>query len=102
MDDVMRLSEFEGIADYIKIDRHCVLGKAEDPNNLANVMSFIRTMLPGTVVIAEGVQSADHAQAILREYPDIDYVQGLYLPESRRSFQTDFYNAGIGLKQNNA
>ncbi|NCT40216.1 MAG: EAL domain-containing protein [Alphaproteobacteria bacterium] len=99
MDDVMRLSEFEGIADYIKIDRHCVLGMPEDPNNLVNVMSFIRTMLPETVVIAEGVQSAEHAQTIMRDHPDIDYVQGLYLPTSRRSFQTDFYNAGLGYKQ---
>ena len=102
MDDVMRLSEFEGIADYIKIDRHCVLGKPEDPNNLANVMNFIRTMLPETVVIAEGVQSAEHAQEIMRAHPDIEYVQGLYLPESRRVFQTDFYNAGLVVQQNNA
>ncbi|MFK7839484.1 MAG: EAL domain-containing protein [Bdellovibrionales bacterium] len=99
MEDVMRLAEFEGIADYIKIDRHCVLGEPGDPNNLSNVMSYIRTMLPDTVIIAEGVQSAEHAQDILKVYPDIDYVQGLYLPESRREFQTEFYNAGITFRK---
>jgi len=102
MSDVMRLAEFEGIADYIKIDRHAVLGKPEEPNNLANVMQFVRTMLPESIIVAEGVQSADHAQAILNGFPDIDYVQGLYLPDSRRAFQTDFYNAGIKQNANQA
>lgn len=102
MQDIMRLAEFEGIADYIKVDRHAVLGKPEDPNNLKNVMNFVRTMLPGTVIIAEGVQSAEHAQDILKEHPDIQYVQGLYLPESRKTFQTDFYNAGLAVKANSA
>lgn len=100
MADVMRLSEFEGIADYIKVDRHAVLGKADDPNNLANVMSYIRTMLPGTVVIAEGVQSAEHAVQISQSYPDIIYAQGLYLPESRRRFQLDYHNAQVEYKNN--
>lgn len=102
MQDVMRLAEFEGIADYIKVDRHAVLGKPKDPNNLNNVMSFVRTMLPGTVVIAEGVQSAEHAHEILRDHPDIQYVQGLYLPERRKEFQTAFYNAGLAVKANRA
>ena len=93
MQDVMRLSEFEGIADYIKVDRHAVLGKPEDPNNLANVMNYIRTMLPDTVIIAEGVQSADHAVEIIKEFPDIQYAQGLYLPESREAFQFALHNA---------
>lgn len=102
MHDVMRLSEFEGIADYIKIDRHAVLGKPEEPNNLANVMSFIRTMLPRVVMVAEGVQSAEHAVAINAVHPDITYVQGLYLPESRRGFQVDYHNAGLAARQNSA
>jgi EAL domain-containing protein (putative c-di-GMP-specific phosphodiesterase class I) len=99
MQDVMRLSEFEGIADYIKVDRHAVLGKPEDPNNLANVMNYIRTMLPDTVIIAEGVQSADHAVEIIKEFPDIQYAQGLYLPESREAFQLALHNALVDDKR---
>ncbi len=94
MADVMRLAEFEGIADYIKVDRHAVLGKPEDPNNLSNVMKFVRTMLPETVVVAEGVQSPEHARQIVAGYPDIQYVQGLYLPTSRREFHDAFYKIG--------
>jgi len=102
MADVMRLSEFEGIADYIKVDRYAVLGNADEPNNLANVMSYIRTMLPGTVVIAEGVQSAEHAVQIAQDYPEIIYAQGLYLPESRRRFQVDYRNAQVDLQKSRA
>ncbi len=78
--DVFRISEFEGIADYIKIDRHSVCAHPEDPQSLAQVMSLVRSLLPGAVVIAEGVKTTQHAMQIHSDYPDIQYVQGLYLP----------------------
>ena len=102
MQDVMRLSEFEGVADYIKVDRHTVLGKPDEPNNLDTVMSYLRSFLPDTTVIAEGVQSAEHAMQITEAYPEIAYVQGLYLSESRKEFQIELYNARAAQKQSRA
>lgn len=87
MNDILRLSEFDGIADYIKIDRHSVCAKPDQPHALGAVMGYVRSMLPGTVVVAEGAQSPLHAAELYAAYPDIAYVQGLYLPEKRRDFQ---------------
>lgn len=89
MNDVMRLAEFDGIANYIKIDRHAVCAKPDEPNALQNVMSFLRTMLPGTIAVAEGVKTVEHAQEIHKNFPDIGYVQGLYLP-NRDTFQQEW------------
>lgn len=89
MQDVLRLSEFDDIAEYVKIDRKSVCSD-EGENSLGKVMSFIRTLMPDTVMVAEGVQDAVHACDIHDAYPDIHYVQGLYLPEDRGAFRTAF------------
>jgi EAL domain-containing protein (putative c-di-GMP-specific phosphodiesterase class I) len=79
MNDVIRLAEFENIADFIKLDRQCVCAAAET-NVLETAVSFITSALPGAVLVAEGVQNAEHARALHTAYPQIRYVQGLYLP----------------------
>ncbi len=88
--DMIRISELKGIADYIKIDRHYVLGTMDEENNLANMMQYIRQMWPDSIIIAEGVQSIKHAAEIAHLYPDIDYVQGLYLPKNHDDFQKHY------------
>ncbi len=88
--DVMRLGAFEGIADYIKIDRHCVCAEADAPNSLGVAMAFISDMLPRTVMIAEGVRSAKHARHIYESFPGVAYVQGLYLPHEHAAFAQEF------------
>jgi len=80
MKDVLRLSEFETMADYIKIDRHAVCAQSGDPVSLKQVMGLVRSLLPDAVVVAEGVQSTQHAFDLHNSYPDIHYAQGLYLP----------------------
>lgn len=95
MNDVMRLTEFEGIADYIKIDRHSVCAKSDSPNSMGKVMSFVETMLPNTTIIAEGAQSALHARDIFQNFPNVTYVQGLYLNDDRKGFQVEYHNAKI-------
>lgn len=89
MNDVFRLAEFDGIADFIKLDRQSVNSKPQNPNSLDHVVSFIHSMLPSTVMIAEGVKSAAHALDVHRYHPDIKYVQGLYLP-GREEFAADW------------
>ena len=89
------ISNLIGIADYIKLDRHCVCADPAAPNSMYAAMDYIRAVLPHADIIAEGVKSADHAQEISKEFPDVHYVQGLYLPDERKSFQTDFYNASL-------
>lgn len=93
MNDVMRLSEFDGLADYVKIDRHCVCAPEGDGNAMEVVMPFVRTLMPDAVMVAEGVQDAAHAMQLKQDYPDVHYVQGLYLPGERSDFKLDFYNA---------
>ncbi len=95
MNDIMRMSEFEGLAEYIKIDRHSVCAPEGASHSLAQVVKFVRALMPDVTMVAEGVVDAGHARAIVTQYPDIVYVQGLYLPENRRDFSIDFYNAGI-------
>ena len=98
MNDVMRLAEFEGLTEFVKIDRHSVCAPAEDANALDHVMSFVRTLMPEAVLVAEGVKDAAHAQQIHRLHSDIHYVQGLYLTSDREDFKLDFYNAGARAK----
>jgi EAL domain-containing protein (putative c-di-GMP-specific phosphodiesterase class I) len=93
MGDIMRLSEFEGLATYVKIDRHTVCAQPEASNSLVQVMNFVRALMPDVTLVAEGVQDGAHACALAMAYPDIAYVQGLYLPNDRRAFDLDFYNA---------
>jgi len=94
MNDVLRLADFEGLADFVKIDRHSVCAGAEETNSLAQVMSFLRTLMPDAVAIAEGVRDEFHAHEVHNAYPDILYVQGLYLTSDREEFKLSFYNAG--------
>ena len=98
MNDVLRLADFEGLAEFVKIDRHSVCAAPEDANALENVMSFVRTLMPDASVVAEGVKDAKHAQAISRQHSDIQYAQGLYLTNDREQFQLDYYNAGAAVK----
>lgn len=92
INDVIRLAEFEGLAEFIKIDRHSVCAPEEDANALSQVMSFVRTLMPDTIAVAEGVKDAAHAYQIARNHTDILYVQGLYLPSNREAFKLDYYN----------
>lgn len=96
MSDVLRLSEFDELAEYIKIDRHAVCAHEGASNSLPEVMKFLRALMPTTVMIAEGVQSADHALEIAQAYPEIQYAQGLYLPSERDKFKLAYYNAAAG------
>jgi len=90
MQDIMRLGEFEGLADYIKIDRHSVLADPDAPNAMENVVQYVRTTLPGVTLVAEGVQNAEHALQIQMQYPDIVYAQGLFLPTDRDEFLNSY------------
>lgn len=90
LNDVMRLAEFEGLAQFIKIDRHAVCAPPGAANALDKVMPFIRTLMPGVTAVAEGVRDARHALEIRAQYPDIHYVQGMHLPPNRRIFAAAF------------
>lgn len=83
--DVFRFAEFDSIASYVKIDRKTVSTASESPNGLPYVLSFVKSIFPDAIIIAEGVQSVLHALEIHETYPDIAYVQGMYLP-SRQEF----------------
>jgi EAL domain-containing protein (putative c-di-GMP-specific phosphodiesterase class I) len=95
MDDVIRLSEFGGVADYVKIDRNTVCAEPGAPGGLEEVMAFIRSALPGTAVVAEGVRTAGQALEIHRNFPEIAYVQGMYLPD-RGHFKAMWDEAAAG------
>ncbi|MGB4056492.1 MAG: EAL domain-containing protein [Alphaproteobacteria bacterium] len=79
--DISRLSAFERIADFVKLDRKSVMANPERKRSLDHVMSVIAATLPFSSVVAEGVKSAEHAAEILRYHPGIHYVQGMHLPE---------------------
>ena len=96
MNDILRLSEFEGMAEYIKIDRHCVCAQPDASNSLKQVMSFIQTLIPESVIVAEGVRNAKHAMQIHKAFPEIKYVQGLYLPASRKRFLDEYKGQSDG------
>jgi EAL domain-containing protein (putative c-di-GMP-specific phosphodiesterase class I) len=81
MNDVLRLSAFENVADYIKLDRQCVSAHPEDPRALPHILSLANSLLPNAQFVAEGVQSTDHAREILTNHPNIRYIQGMHLPE---------------------
>ncbi len=85
--DVFRFSEFDDIASYVKIDRKLVCVPYGTSESLASVISFIRSVLPDACLIAEGVKSIQHAIMLADQYPEIDYVQGMHLPD-RAKFQT--------------
>ena len=94
MNDVLRLADFEGLAEFVKIDRHAVNAEADAANALSQVMSFVRTLMPEAVAVAEGVSSETQAHQISKAYPDIQYVQGLYLPSERATFKENFRMVG--------
>lgn len=79
--DAFRFSEFDEIASFIKIDRKVVCAQPESPNALPGALSFVRSVLPDAKIVAEGVQSVEHAKELHEFYPEIDYVQGLHLPD---------------------
>ncbi len=91
MNDVFRLSAFEHIADYIKLDRQCVSAHPEDPRALPHILSLAKSLLPKAQFVAEGVQSADHAREILANHPNIHYMQGMHLPD-RETFAKQWNN----------
>ena len=91
MGDVFRLAEFDDIARYIKIDRKCVCSPMDKSETLPNVLSFIELTLPGAVIVAEGVQDTRHAYEIAREFKNIHYGQGLYMP-ARETFEREWSN----------
>lgn len=93
LDNVFRLSSFDGIADFVKIDRKSVCAHPAEPYALQHVMSFMRSLLPGAVAVAEGVQSPEHALQIVTDFPEICYAQGLYLPG-----RAEFAHAYEGLR----
>ncbi len=79
--DAFRFSEFDEIASFIKIDRKLVCALPESPNSLPAALSFVRSVLPDAKIVAEGVQSIEHARELHEFYPEIDYMQGLHLPD---------------------
>ncbi|MBK6896081.1 MAG: EAL domain-containing protein [Alphaproteobacteria bacterium] len=79
--DAFRFSEFDEIASFIKIDRKLVCAPPESPNSLPAALSFVRSVLPDAKIVAEGVQSVEHARELHEFYPEIDYMQGLHLPD---------------------
>ncbi|MCB1590964.1 MAG: EAL domain-containing protein [Alphaproteobacteria bacterium] len=87
--DTFRFSEFEDIASFIKIDRKIVCAPQESAHSLPTVISFVRSVLPDAKIVAEGVQSPEHAIELHRLYPEIDFVQGRNLPD-RETFR-DFW-----------
>lgn len=99
MNDVMRLSEFEGLADYVKIDRQCVCADEGQGNALEQVVSFVRTLMPDATMVAEGIQNAEHALEVQRRFSDIVYVQGLYLTSDRKEFAQEFRNVTAAREQ---
>lgn len=98
INDALRMGEFEGMAEYIKIDRRAVNAPPQATNSLSKVMGFIRTLVPGAVVVAEGVKNADQALRLHEAFSDIQYVQGLYLPVSPDAFALEYHNAKVRKK----
>lgn len=80
MNDIFRLSQFEQIADFIKLDRKTVMTKPGEKNSLDNVMALLNATLPNTYVVAEGVKSTAHAATLQKHHKGLHYVQGMYLP----------------------
>jgi len=98
MNDVLRLSEFEGLTEFVKIDRHSVCASPEEAHSLGQVLSFVQTLMPDAVVVAEGVKTPAHAQEIVQAFPDVVYVQGLYLTSDRAVFTADFEKESAKVK----
>jgi EAL domain-containing protein (putative c-di-GMP-specific phosphodiesterase class I) len=81
MNDIFRLSEFEQIADFVKLDRQFLNQAPGSKNSLDHILALINATLPSAALIAEGVQDAAHALELRKRYPLIQYVQGIYLPD---------------------
>ncbi len=90
MEDAFRMDEFKSTASYVKIDRSCVCAEPEELNSLANVVPLIKEKIPGVIMVAEGVEDVEHALAIHKQFPDIAYAQGMYLP-SREEFAAAYF-----------
>ncbi len=98
LNDVFRFSEFDGIANYIKIDRHMVCSPPDSENSLPCVISFIKSILPDSVLVAEGVESVEQAYDLHRQYPQLDYVQGKFLPKPEE-FKQLWNNIRVNVRQ---
>lgn len=80
LNDIFRLSQFEQIADFIKLDRKWVMTKPGEKMSLDNLMALIGATLPNAFIVAEGVKSAEHAAELQRHHSGIHYMQGMHLP----------------------
>jgi EAL domain-containing protein (putative c-di-GMP-specific phosphodiesterase class I) len=80
LNDIFRLSQFEQIADFIKLDRKWVMTKPGEKMSLDNLMALIGATLPNAYLVAEGVKSAEHAAELHRHHKNIHYMQGMHLP----------------------
>jgi EAL domain-containing protein (putative c-di-GMP-specific phosphodiesterase class I) len=89
MNDVFRLSSFEHIADYIKLDRESIGANPDDPRSLAQILALAKSLLPEAIMVAEGIKSAEHAREILKIHPGIRFVQGMHLPD-RETFSREW------------
>ena len=89
LNDIFRLSQFEQIADFIKLDRKWVMTKPGEKMSLDNLMALIGATLPNAYLVAEGVQSAEHAAELQGHHKNIHYMQGMHLP-LREQFATEF------------
>lgn len=54
--------------------------KPGEKMSLDNLMALIGATLPNAYLVAEGVQSAEHAAELQRHHKNIHYMQGMHLP----------------------
>ncbi len=90
MGDVMRMAEFEDMADFIKLDRHSVCARPDRPDALDHLISLVSSLFPHASIVAEGAKSTSHARALKASHPQLHYVQGLYLPTNRSVFEAEW------------
>jgi EAL domain-containing protein (putative c-di-GMP-specific phosphodiesterase class I) len=89
LNDIFRLSQFELIADFVKLDRKSIATHPGKQNSLDHLLSLVNATLPNTYIVAEGVKSAQHAFDLLTHHKNIHYVQGMHLP-GREQFYAEF------------
>lgn len=80
--DMMRLSHFDGLTSFMKLD-HKLLNDQNYKPLLGPTLSFISSSVKNSRVVAEGVRTVEDAQILYQEYPDIKFVQGRHLPEGK-------------------
>ena len=90
--DVFRFSACANMADFIKLDR-AILNAHSRSASLKQALSLIRKALPGVAMVAEGVKNAEHAREALTLCPELQYVQGMHLPD-RETFRQQWKGLG--------